>query len=236
MMSQSEEPITPVSKDDPSVPWTVADTWLGVFLFIFLTAGILIVVQVWQEKNFLQTIGLVVTELLYLVPAFYILAKRHIPLRALGFRSFNGTYLALGCGLLVMAYLLIMVHNLILAFLGILTQGEMIYNLFGSLDDPVWLVFVGVFLAPFVEEMFFRGFLFAGFRQRFGWNRSALLSAALFSLAHLQPVALIPTFILGYLLAYLFHKSNSLWPGIILHFLVNSMGFCLIFAMSQSHF
>jgi membrane protease YdiL (CAAX protease family) len=49
----------------------------------------------------------------------------------------------------------------------------------------------------------------------------------------LQLVTLIPTFILGYLLAYLFQKSNSLWPGIILHFSVNSFGFCMIYAVSQ---
>jgi membrane protease YdiL (CAAX protease family) len=35
---------------------------------------------------------------------------------------------------------------------------------------------------------------------------------------------LIPTFILGCLLAYVYHRSNSVWPGITLHFLVNAFG------------
>ena len=126
-----------------------------------------------------------------------------------------------------------MAHNIILSLLGVTTQGETIYKVFGSLNSPIWLVLVGIVLAPFVEEMFFRGFLFAGFRQRFGWKKAALLSSIFFALAHLQPAALIPTFILGYLLAYIFHKANSLWPGIILHFLVNSIGFGLLFALSQ---
>ena len=120
--------------------------------------------------------------------------------------------------------------------LGFPTQGEAIFQLFGRLENPLIFVFVGIILAPIVEETFFRGFLFNGLRQRFGWNKAALLSSLFFSLAHLEPVALIPTFILGYLLAYLFHRSNSLWPGVILHFLMNSVGFCMIYAVSQFNF
>jgi membrane protease YdiL (CAAX protease family) len=53
-----------------------------------------------------------------------------------------------------------------------------------------------------------------------------LLSGFIFAVAHLDLVVLIPTFVLGCLLAYVYHRSNSLWPGIILHFLVNSFGLC----------
>ena len=232
-MDQPEEPLTTTPVEDFSVPWSVADTWLGLFIFVLVVVGQVVVAIVWHESRSLQSIGLVAAELLYLVPVVFILARRRVPWKTLGFRAFDKNKLALGCGLLVIAYLFILVHNIILALSGVTTQGETIFQAFGSLNSPIWLILVGVVLAPFVEEMFFRGFLFAGFRQRFGWNKAALLSSTFFALAHLQPVALIPTFILGYLLAYIFHKSNSLWPGIILHFLVNSIGLGLIFALSQ---
>ena len=232
-MNQPEEPIAPAPVEDFSVPWSVADTWLGLFILVLVIIGQLVVAVVWHGARSLQSVGLVAAELLYLVPVIYILTKRRVPWKTLGFRAFNKNNLALGCGLLVIAYLFIMVYNIILTLSGVTTQGEAIYKALGSLDSPIWLVLVGVILAPFVEEMLFRGFLFAGFRQRFGWNKAALLSSTFFALAHLQPAALIPTFILGYLLAYIFHKSKSLWPGIILHFLVNSLGFFLIFSLSQ---
>lgn len=232
-MNQPEEPRISTPEEDFSVPWSVADTWLGLFIFVLVVIGQLVVAVAWHGAHSLQSVGLVVAELLYLVPVVYILAKRKTPWKTLGFRTFDQNKLALGCGLLVAAYLFIMAYNSILALSGVTTQGEAIYKALGSLDSPIWLVLVGVLLAPFVEEMFFRGFLFAGFRQRFGWKKAALFSSAFFALAHLQPAALIPTFILGYLLAYIFHKANSLWPGIILHFLVNSIGFSLIFALSQ---
>ena len=232
-MNQPEEPLATTPEEDFSVPWTIADTWLGLLIFVLVVIGQLAVTVVWHGAHSLQSVGLVAAELLYLVPVAYILTKRKVPWKTLGFRAFDQNKLALGCGLLVIAYLFIMAHNIILSLLGVTTQGETIYKVFGSLNSPIWLVLVGIVLAPFVEEMFFRGFLFAGFRQRFGWKKAALLSSIFFALAHLQPAALIPTFILGYLLAYIFHKANSLWPGIILHFLVNSIGFGLIFALSQ---
>ena len=232
-MNQPEESLATTPEEDFSVPWTVADTWLGLLIFVLVVIGQLAVTVVWHGAHSLQSVGLVAAELLYLVPVAYILTKRKVPWKTLGFRAFDQNKLALGCGLLVIAYLFIMAHNIILSLLGVTTQGETIYKVFGSLNSPIWLVLVGIVLAPFVEEMFFRGFLFAGFRQRFGWKKAALLSSIFFALAHLQPAALIPTFILGYLLAYIFHKANSLWPGIILHFLVNSIGFGLLFALSQ---
>ncbi len=81
----------------------------------------------------------------------------------------------------------------------------------------------GALVAPVVEELFFRGFIFAGFRQKYGWQKAAALSSALFALLHLTPTAFIPIFILGYIFAALYHFSGSIWPGILMHALSNSL-------------
>ena len=141
--------------------------------------------------------------------------------------------MGLGCGLLVASYALIIIHNLILTALKIETQGSDILELINSLESPVWFFIVGAVLAPIVEEMFFRGFLFQGFRQKYGWVSAALLSSLIFAAAHLDLVALIPTFVLGCLLAYVYHRSNSVWPGVILHVLVNAMGLCAALASTR---
>lgn len=218
---------------DFSVPWSVKDTWAGVIIFVLTLAGMLAVFYLWENLEFLQTFGLVITELLFIAPVVVILVKKKAPWKALGFRKFDINTLAIGCGLLVGTYILVMIHNLLLVFFGATTQGDQVFQLFGDLENPIWLIGVGVVMAPMIEETFFRGFLFSGFRQHFGWQKAALISSGIFSLAHLQLITIIPTFILGYLFAYLFHKSNSIWPGVIFHFLVNSMGFALVFALSQ---
>ena len=134
----------------------------------------------------------------------------------------------LGCGLLIAGFIIIYVHNALLIFFGVEIQGQEIARLFAELESPVWFFIVGAIVAPLVEEIFFRGFLFQGFRQKYGWVSAMLLSSAIFAAGHLDPASLLPTFILGLVLAYLYQRSNSLWPGIILHFLVNGFSLCAV--------
>lgn len=207
-----------------SVPWTIFDSWLGVVMLALIDVILLIITLQGSKAELAQSAGIILLELAYLLPVVLIFAWKRIHWKYLGFRKFEARVLGLGCGLLIGAYLIIVLHNLILLGLGIDTQGESILRLIEMLESPAWFFLVGVVFAPFVEEIFFRSFLFQGFRQSYGWKRATLLSSAIFAAAHLDPASLIPTFVLGTVLAYLFHKSNSVWPGMILHFLVNAFG------------
>jgi len=112
-------------------------------------------------------------------------------------------------------------HNFILMWAGLETQGNSITELYHMLDTPAPFLVSAVLVAPLSEEVFFRGFLFAGLRQRHGWVAALLLSSAIFAVFHLQPAALIPTFLLGCVLVFIYQMSGSLWPGILLHFFIN---------------
>ena len=210
---------------DDSVPWRFIDNWIGVALLAIID-GIIFIIMLGQERRaeLAQSSAVVLLELAYLLPVILIFAWRRIHWKHLKFGKFQWSTLSVGCGLLIGSYVIIILHNALLYLLGVDTQGENIVKLFGELDSPVWFFIVGAIFAPLVEEIFFRGFLFQGFRARCGWVTAMLLSAAIFAAAHLDLVVLIPTFILGCLLAYVFHRSNSIWPGILLHFLVNSFG------------
>jgi membrane protease YdiL (CAAX protease family) len=210
---------------DYSVPWKVIDNWIGVALLAIIDV-VIFVVMLGQEQRaeIAQSGAVLLLELAYLLPVVIIFAWRRLHWKHLRFGTFEWKTLGIGCGLLIGSYVIIILHNALLYLLGVDTQGENIVKLFGELDSPVWFFIVGAVFAPLVEEIFFRGFLFQGFRARYGWVTAMLLSAAIFAAAHLDLVVLIPTFLLGCLLAYLFQRSNSIWPGIILHFLVNSFG------------
>ena len=145
---------------------------------------------------------------------------------ALGIKRFAGR--DVGLGLVILAFIIIAIHNTILFLIGIETQGIEIYRLVQELASPWGLAFLFVFTAPFVEELFFRGFLFTSFRQHFSWQTAAVVSSSIFAVFHLQPVALIPTFILGFVFSYLFLKTNSIWPGVLLHTLINAFALCVL--------
>ena len=70
---------------------------------------------------------------------------------------------------------------------------------------------------PLTEELFFRGFVLAGLVHRFGGAGAIVISAMIFSAFHVVPGVLIPIFITGLLLAWLYHHTGSLWPSIAAH-------------------
>ena len=70
---------------------------------------------------------------------------------------------------------------------------------------------------PLTEEIFFRGFVFAGLANRLGTVRGVVLSAAVFSLFHVAPSVLLPIFVTGILLALLYQRTRSIWPCIAAH-------------------
>jgi len=88
-------------------------------------------------------------------------------------------------------------------------------------------------IAPFCEEFFFRGIIFAGLAQRMPVIVAAIASGALFALAHLDPWAFVPLAVIGVGLAYVYYYTKSLWPNVIAHFAVNTTSLFLIHAFPQ---
>ncbi len=234
MNSENQQNVLHVDPVKYSVPWKPIDNWTGVLLLAIIQGGVFLVAVLGRRSQLAQSGLLVIVQLVYLLPVVVILAWRQIPWKVLGFGKFSWGTLGIGCGLLVVSYSIILVHNLILSGMGIETQGDEFMKLFEMLDTPVWFLLVGAVLAPFVEETFFRGFLFQGLRARYGWVSGMLISSGIFAIGHLNLAALIPTFILGNLLAYLYHRSNSIWPRVILHMLVNTSSLLFIYFLSQN--
>ena len=84
-------------------------------------------------------------------------------------------------------------------------------------------------LAPFAEELFFRGFLFAGLVQRMQLGMAALVSGFLFGLAHADLYNILPLSVLGFGLAYVYYRTGTLWTNVIAHATINGTQLALIF-------
>jgi len=88
----------------------------------------------------------------------------------------------------------------------------------------------GCILAPFVEELFFRGYIFQTFSARYGRGWAYLFSAGLFAVVHANLAAAAPIFVLGLMLAAIFQRSGSIVPGVIAHGVNNAIAFALLYA------
>jgi len=219
------------SLETPPLPWTFLDTWIGLGLFLLVYIGTGVLVLHLPEEDWILTTYLLVYQPLQFLPILAYMLYRRASLADLGFRRGQPNVLALGCGLFVVVYGVSMVNNLAWALLGVDVQAQDFASLMSSLDQPAILLVTGSLFAPLFEEAIIRGYLFAGLRQKWGWLTAALVSSAIFGVIHLSISAFIPTFLMGFLFCYLYHRSNSLWPGIILHTLVNSFSLCTLLAV-----
>ncbi len=90
------------------------------------------------------------------------------------------------------------------------------------LNQPFILIVLVMTIMPAVgEEIFFRGFLFGGLRNRHGVFWGILLSSLIFGAFHMSIVKLLPTAMLGACFAYIGYRSGSIYIGMFLHFFNN---------------
>ncbi len=84
-------------------------------------------------------------------------------------------------------------------------------------------------MAPLAEEIFFRGFMFAGLLRPFGLNVAMAASGLVFGVFHITGPdtlgVIVPFSLIGMLFAWLYYRTGSLWPNIVAHFLFNVVGF-----------
>jgi len=84
-----------------------------------------------------------------------------------------------------------------------------------------FLFFLSCFVAPFTEEIIFRGLLYKSLRKETSFIIAVVLNSLIFALFHNTLFTLAGIFILGCILSILFEKKNSIWPSVGLHFFNN---------------
>ncbi len=89
-------------------------------------------------------------------------------------------------------------------------------------------------VAPLAEETIFRGFIYGWLRRRLPIIPAVVLSAAVFSAAHVVLVLALPLFGVGVILALLYELSDSLVPGAIVHGIFNLVGIIAILATTSA--
>jgi membrane protease YdiL (CAAX protease family) len=228
-----------------SVPWTTRDVFWAILLGAFVLVGLLFVLIVASEVIALATgadsstgiLGslVLIAELGLLLPVWALgIRKYHVPWSTLGFRGFEfGKSLGLGCLFLLFALGFNVFWALFMAAFDRSVQPDLSPLVGESLGGlSVMLLGAGI-IAPAAEEAFFRGFVFSGLRRSMRLVPAAALSAALFAVVHITPTSWPPIFVLGVLFALLYEQTGSVWPAVIMHGLINSMAFLLMY-LSQA--
>ncbi len=110
-----------------------------------------------------------------------------------------------------------------------------------GISNDLAMVLYAVFLvlwAPVGEELFYRGYMQGVLRQSQSFTTAALISAAFFGIRHATHLFFLwpafplvaaaswvfSTFVFGLLMSYLYEKTHSLYPLMLIHAAVNLIG------------
>lgn len=226
------------NKSPEAVPWTIGDVGKATLLAIVSTVAIMGLLVAFfalfilsgsdwvLESWFILIIaGLPLYALMILAVWLFSVRKYKCGWRALGFRNSNAKGLLLGASVVLIGIAIGALYDFIIVQTGGDSPSSIPSDFVGTWYNWAMLGLFAMVVAPVAEEIFFRGFMLPGISKRFGKGWGIVVSAFIFSLAHLQPGALVPIFLLGLLLAWLYIKTKSIWPCIFAHFTYNSIAF-----------
>jgi membrane protease YdiL (CAAX protease family) len=97
--------------------------------------------------------------------------------------------------------------------------------------DRIMGFFAVAVVAPIIEEIVFRGWLYGKIRSRLNMVASILIVSLLFGLIHRQWNLGLNTFVTSIVLCGLREMTGTIYSGIIVHMIKNGIAFYLVYVM-----
>lgn len=224
------------------VVWNRRSGWITFTLFMFLYFGLSLgsgFLHLDSMDPFWLTLAALFANIIASYGSVLIIAVlvNKFSLNAIGFRKTEWLWIRRsifwGLGLMVIRALLAQGLLGLFPFLNFGTemlQQTLVTNN-ATLSSQIVIVVLGALVIPVGEELFFRGFLFRWMRNRLSFRMAVLMSALVFGAFHLIPIQAIMAFPLGVLNAWMYERSRSLWPPIVLHITNNLFTLLISFAV-----
>jgi membrane protease YdiL (CAAX protease family) len=159
----------------------------------------------------------------------FIKAKRGTSFRKyIGFRRISGKAVLAVLGVMIAFLVLSALVNYVL---GVPEETDVMTEAYVASIWPALFWIAVILFGPLFEEVFFRGFLYEGFRNsRLGVIGAILLTSLAWALSHVQygyfEIATI--FVLGIILGIARYKTGSIWAPLIMHVFNNGLSVLLI--------
>ena len=227
----------PEAVTEKGVPWNVWDVVRASGLIVAVSAAALVALALLRPGPALTAAALVLPHSSMLAAVWIFGVRKH----GAGWRPLGFVTPPLPGGLLLPWPVLLAsitvgaVYVRVVSALGldILVPPGLPHEILG--EGAVRLLSIaGVGLAgPLIEEVFFRGFLLAALVQPLGAVRAAVVASAVFSAAHVSVAVVIPLFVIGLLLSWLYLRTGSIWPPFAAHAAQNLLALAATLAMLE---
>lgn len=98
------------------------------------------------------------------------------------------------------------------------------FELTGS---PVLIAVTVCILGPVAEELIFRGMIYGKLRRAFSMMLAILISGILFGIYHMNLIQGVYAAVFGFVLAYIYEKTQTIWGSILLHIVFNTSSYVI---------
>lgn len=225
--------MTPAQAPPETPEWGPGRALLGiVVLIVAATIEVSLVSAFGDPKSLAGKLVLQAMLAATIVAVAFLIAGggRFAPPEALGLRRPHGRFVRTALS----AYVVYIVFALAYGEFVHPHQKDLTRSL-GFGHSPAISVLVGLLIvvaAPLSEEIFFRGYLFGGLRQKLPFVTAALISALIFGAFHYTgpgSLSVLPQLaVLGFAFAWIYEETGSIYPTIALHMANNALAFALL--------
>ena len=157
---------------------------------------------------------------------WHLIHFKYVKFKLKSFSEVSGKTIGLSIPLIVAGMLFI---NLCSEFIGL---PDLMQDTFRAMSRNVFGIISIAIMAPLVEELLFRGAI-QGYMLRKGMKplHAILIASAIFGIVHMNPIQIPFAFAIGLIFGWLYYRTGSVVPGIVGHFINNSIA-CIQMATS----
>lgn len=162
---------------------------------------------------------------------WHLIHFKYVKFNLKSFGEASGKTIGLSIPLIVAGMLFI---NLCSEFLGL---PDLMQDTFLGMSRNVFGIISITIMAPLVEELLFRGAI-QGYMLRKGMKplNAILIASAIFGIVHMNPIQIPFAFAIGLILGWLYYRTGSVVPGIIGHFINNSIACLQMATLTEEEF
>lgn len=206
---------------------------LLVLMQILLVVGVSIYYMMPGAKELSITASLILAQLMNVVPVFFLILigrkdrSEKVFTDVLGFRRIK-----ISTALMTILYtILLMPLSTLANAISMLFVDNTVGSIAGAVLEVPFVVmfFLIAILAPFCEELVFRGVFFRGFRKTGNIFGAVLMSALLFAIMHLNFNQAAYAVLLGIMMALAAEATGSTTTSFIVHLVFNGQSVCMMY-------
>ena len=162
---------------------------------------------------------------------WHLIHFKYVKFNLKSFGEVSGKTIGLSIPLIVAGMLFI---NLCSEFLGL---PDLMQDTFHGMSRNVFGIISIAIMAPLVEELLFRGAI-QGYMLRKGMKplHAILIASAIFGIVHMNPIQIPFAFAIGLIFGWLYYRTGSVVPGIIGHFINNSIACLQMATLTEEEF